>query len=130
MAVRRWAVRPQPNGEVSRDEVVQALMDGEALLWRAGGVLTVMPHRAETDLDGERATVAVIFEWKDRTDAKAQPEQVGGAAAATVAPPTPAPSPAVPPATVAAPVAAGGVDGLDEETLPDEDTAALDGAVV
>jgi hypothetical protein len=71
MAVRRWAVRPDPEtGMVNREELVQAILDGEALLWRAGGVLTVLPGRAQTDIEGEMVTTSALLEWKDRTDAR------------------------------------------------------------
>lgn len=79
--VRKWAVRPDPaTGVANRDEIVQALMDGEALLHRAGGVLEVVVVRAPTEIDGEMWTTGAIFSWKDRTDARPQPE----AAAAVV----------------------------------------------
>lgn len=73
--VRRWAVRPNPEtGIADRQEVIEALMDGEALLHRAGGVLEVVVMRQPTDVPGEMVTEAAIFAWKDRTDAKPQPE--------------------------------------------------------
>lgn len=130
---RRWAVYAQPNGEVDRKELIDALMDGEALLWRGGGVLTVLPARQPTDLPGEMITTAVVFEWKDRTDARPQPEQPGGAATTIPAPSVIAPQPAAPESTAptAEPVPAvvGSFDGLDETGLPDEDLAAVEGAV-
>jgi hypothetical protein len=42
-------------------------MDGEALLWRAGGVLTILVGREPTDLPGEMVTTEAVIEWKDRT---------------------------------------------------------------
>ena len=76
---RTWAVRPDPEtGVANRQDIIEALMDGEALLARAGGVLSVVVHRAPTDLPGEMVTTAAVFEWKDRTDGedRPQPERV------------------------------------------------------
>lgn len=133
---RRWAVHAQPHGEVDREELIAALMDGEALLWRAGGVLTVLPRREPTGLPGEMVTTGVVIEWKDRTDAKPQPEQPGTAAAPVPAAPPPAPAPPEQLVRDTAtgeehPVVAvpGSPDGLDESALPEEDVAAVEGAV-
>ncbi len=124
MAVRRWAVRADEGSTVDRNEVVAAFMDGEAMLWRGGGVLTVLPHRVPTDLPGEMVTVAVVFEWKDRTDARSQPEVASPQPAAV------APAPVVEePAAVEVPVlvGAGGIpDGLDPATLEDEDLSSIE----
>lgn len=83
MAVRRWQVHPDVGfptedgvlGVVSREALDQALLDGASLLDRAGGVFTVIVGRGPTDLPGEMLTTGVVCEWKDRTDAKPQPEQ-------------------------------------------------------
>lgn len=131
MAVRRWAVWPNGMGVVDRNEFVQALMDGEAMLHRAGGVLTVIVGRAPTELDGEMVTTGAIFEWKDRTDARAQPEPAADVLASTPTPPAPAADP-----EAAAPADAPGVaeaaaadDGLDEASLPEEDTSSIEPAL-
>jgi hypothetical protein len=72
---RTWAVRPDPEtGVADRQQIIEALMDGEALLHRAGGVLSVVVHRAITDLPGEMVTTAAVFEWKDRTDGHTKPQ--------------------------------------------------------
>lgn len=85
--VRKWAVRPDPEtGIANRQEIVEALMDGEAMLHRAGGVLEVVVSRIPTDLPGEMVTYAVVFAWKDRTDAKPQPEQASPTAVDVVDP--------------------------------------------
>lgn len=124
MAVRRWAVRAPEGQIVDRNELVAAIMDGEAMIWRAGGVLTIMPHREPTDLPGEMVTTAVVIEWKDRTDARTQPE--------VPSPPIAAPAPVAPePADVEVLepvlVGAGGVnDGLDPRTLEDEDLSSME----
>lgn len=83
MARRRWQVRPDyaietqdgPLGVVSRQALVEAIIDGATMLDRAGGVFTVIVGRQATDLAGEMVTTGAIFEWKDRTDAKPQAEQ-------------------------------------------------------
>lgn len=88
---RLWVVRPRPGeAEVSRDDMREALIDAEALMARAGGHLNVVTHRQRADevyegaLPGEVLTVAALFEWKDRTDARPQPEST-----VTAAPPPP-----------------------------------------
>lgn len=82
MAVRRWQVHPDVaiptlQGEVeavSRETLVEAVLDGIALLDRSGGVLTIVVGRQPTDLPGEMVTTGAVCEWKDRTDARPQPE--------------------------------------------------------
>lgn len=72
---RPWVVRPAPGEmEVSDEAMIESLMEAAALLKRAGGVLTVIVQRVPTDFPGERVTTAAVFEWKDRTDARPQPE--------------------------------------------------------
>lgn len=72
---RTWVVRPDTDeGTVSREAMTASLLDAEALLARAGGVLTVIVQRHPTDFPGEMVTTAAVFEWKDRTDARPQPE--------------------------------------------------------
>lgn len=79
--VRRWVVKADPaTGLVDRQAVVEALMDGEAMVHRAGGSLTMVVDRVPLVHDGRvipgaMGTSGAIFEWKDRTgDAKPQPE--------------------------------------------------------
>jgi hypothetical protein len=62
--------------EVSDDAMLASMMEAAALLKRAGGVLTVIVQREPTDFPGERVTTAAVFEWKDRTDARPQPEPI------------------------------------------------------
>lgn len=136
MAVRRWAVRAPDGEEVDRNAVVAAIMDGESILWRAGGVLTILPYRQPTDIPSEMVTTAVLIEWKDRTDAKPQPEVAQAPAAA------PAPGRQLPAdatlndvteaaiANIAEPIGSDGVpDGLDPATLEEEDLSSVTGAV-
>jgi hypothetical protein len=92
MAKRAWLVRPdhevQTFGEDERGELVlgdplaavspqalqQAVLEGVVMMERAGGVLCVTSNRAATGIPNERVTTAAMVEWKDRTDARAQPE--------------------------------------------------------
>lgn len=82
---RTWVVRPDyevtttgaPVPAVSQEALLKAVIDGAVMLHRAGGCLFVQQVRAETGVPGERVTTLAQVEWKDRTDARAQPEQVG-----------------------------------------------------
>lgn len=124
---RRWVVRPDiETGIVDRAELVDAIMDGEAMLWRGGGVLTVLPFRDEPigAVPGEMVTTGAIIEWKDRTDAKAQPERASGPM--PVAAPQPEPVAEPEPVTV---VRSASPDGLDEAALPDEDLTEVPAAL-
>jgi hypothetical protein len=72
---RPWVVRPAPGEiEVEDDAIVASLLEASAILKRCGGVLTVIVQREEGDFPGEMFTTAAVFQWKDRTDAKSQPE--------------------------------------------------------
>lgn len=145
MAVRRWRVSPDVqvpiNGEwvdmVSREALVQGVLDGVAMLDRSGGVLTVIVGRQPTELEGEMVTTGAIVEWKNRTDAAPQPEQsssvpVHGAGLFASTEPTPEQEIAeqlageteivVEPATAPAEESP---DGLDYSTLPDEDLSDI-----
>lgn len=91
--IRRWQVHPDREralvtGEiveyVSREAMVDALLDGAAMIDRAGGVLTLLVRRTPTELDGEMLTTHVVLEWKDRTNAKPNAEQAAPAPAAPV----------------------------------------------
>jgi hypothetical protein len=75
VAIRTWAVHPDESGEVPRQAMGEALMDGEALLARAGGMLTVVTQRMPTGFPNEMVTVGAVFEWRDRTDARPQAER-------------------------------------------------------
>jgi hypothetical protein len=91
MAIRRWAARPDQvltisgdDGEpihipvVSREAMREAFLDGEALMAQAGGVFTAVSERVRTDVPQEMVTTYAAFEWKDRTDARPQPEPEAG----------------------------------------------------
>jgi hypothetical protein len=86
---RSWAVRPDETGTVSREALIGALVDGATMLDLAGGVLEVVVGRAPTDVPGEMVMTGALLQWKDRTDAKPQPE----ATVAVTPQPKPAPEP-------------------------------------
>lgn len=83
MAERIWRVHPDVqvpiDGEwvdaVSRQSLVEGILDGVVMLDRSGGVLTVIVGRTPTELPGEMVTTGAIVQWKNRTDATPQPEQ-------------------------------------------------------
>lgn len=91
MAKRTWLVRADSevsafgvhDGElvqtgviaaVSQQELHKAVAEGVVLLERAGGTLAVTINRIETGIPQECVTGAALVEWKDRTDARPQPE--------------------------------------------------------
>lgn len=101
-------------GEVSRDDMVAAFMDAEAIVARCGGHVSVVTDRARSEIPGEAYTLAAVFEWKDRTDARAHPERVVNERPAPQPDPEPAPEPPDP--------------EPDDITLPDDPSP--DGLVV
>lgn len=141
--VRRWQVHPDMQIEtqryglipvVSRQLIDQAFLDGAAMVAAAGGGFTAFPHRHPTDLDHEMVTVSLMCEWRDRTDAKPQPEP----AVAPQPEPEEEPQAVFPPADaeeVAATVDDGAEivvegdsvnpDGFDYTTLEDEDLESV-----
>lgn len=152
MAVRRWRVTPDQALElsdgdvipmVSRDKLVEAVLDGVSFLDRSGGVLTIIVGREPTDLQGEAVTTNAVVEWKDGPRAKPQAE-----APVTTLPTMEPVAPAVPAVTAATaaeaitPAEADGLtearaahvddigDGLDTATLEEEDASSLEGAGV
>lgn len=148
--VRRWLVRPdqvmfvEGVGEVayvSRQAMQEATLDAEAVVARVGGHYSVSTDRHPTGFPGEMVTTAAAFEWRDRTDAKEQPEH-----ATPVATPEPEPEPQHPTeaALEAGYVAQGDKvvntrtgeafqvtardpvgDGLDESALEEEDMESI-----
>lgn len=150
--VRRWLVRPDQVmyvegvgevGFVSRDKMQEAFLDAEALVARAGGHVSVSTDRHPTGFPGEMVTTAAAFLWRDRTDAKEQPEQPapvaapaperitgtgeGGAVAVPVAA-EPPPLPDVetePGGETGGEVAEVEDDGLDPSTLEEEDLSSV-----
>jgi hypothetical protein len=59
---------------VSEEQYLGALVELGRVQMFAGGVITSVLFRHPTDLPGEMVTVGAVLEWKDRTDAKPQPE--------------------------------------------------------
>jgi hypothetical protein len=98
MAIRRRELHPDETFQtrsgrqipvVSEEQYLAQLVDLGRFQLFAGGVITAVNFRAPTDLDGEMVTVGGVLEWKDRTDAKPQPEPESirfAAEARTVAP--------------------------------------------
>jgi len=65
---------------VSMDAIIQAAADACVMCNRAGGGFSMQFGRYPTGLPGEMVTTGAIVEWRDRTDAKEAPErQTGGA---------------------------------------------------
>lgn len=59
---------------VSQNSLVKAVADGALMLDRAGGTLSVVLQRHATGFPNEMVTVGAVIEWRDRTDARPQPE--------------------------------------------------------
>lgn len=130
---RKWYVFAHPEtGMVEREDLIHALLDAAAILDRIGGVLSVVQERLPTGAPGEMRSVAVAIEWKDRTDAKAQPEQQ----VQVVAPPEPPAETEPPPGEESAALMEEPADaldrstdsigdGLDPSTLEDEDLSSV-----
>jgi hypothetical protein len=82
MAVRSRLLLPDitvrvASGEmdvVSRQSVIEAVADAVILQEMAGGFISVAVQRQPTGAPNEMVTVSAMVEWKDRTDAKTQPE--------------------------------------------------------
>lgn len=124
--IRRWVVEAEPDtGVVDRQRLVEAVLEGEAIQWRLGGVLTIMHNRQKTGFPGEALSTRAVIEWKDRVDARLSEERgpdVLDAVAAVEAvaeqpgvdiPPIPEPDPLV---------------VVDDDGAPLEDWSALETA--
>jgi hypothetical protein len=109
---------------VSREARVQAFVDAEAVQEQCGGFISVQSVREPTEVPGEMVTTMLVCEWRDRTDAKEQPE----ARQAPIVEPAPV---AVPAEADAHPMAADfnsgqvELDGLDPSTLQEEDLSSM-----
>jgi hypothetical protein len=81
---RRFAIEPDtvaqteegPQPAVSLQAVTNALCELAVLLHRSGGTGSVVTMRKRTLLPGEAVTTGAVVEWRDRTDAKPQPERI------------------------------------------------------
>lgn len=111
---------------VSRDARVAAFVDAEAVQEQCGGFVSFQSVREPTEIPGEMVTTLLICEWKDRTDAKEQPERPQQRV------PVEQPAPRVPePEADAHPMQAdfgsGAAfdDGLDPSTLEEEDLSSM-----
>src|SRR5690349_16169336 len=85
MAIRRREVHPDEvltlkDGTqlpvVSDEAFLGTLLEVGRFACFAGGVITTSMLRHPTLLDGEMVTVGAVIEWKDYTNARAQPEPV------------------------------------------------------
>ena len=144
--IRRWHV--EPDMEVSTADGVVYACSQESLIAAAanaavvtsclGGGFTMWSDRFPTGLPGEMVTVGAIVEWRDRTNARAQHEQPTGEPQRPMQAPDegdlpyeagafPEPPPEDDPTLYRGgePVDDIG-DGLDPNTLPDEDESELE----
>jgi hypothetical protein len=83
MAIRRRQVHPDEmlrlrDGRevavVSDEAFLGAVLEVGRMVCFAGGTMNATVLRHPTELDGEMVTVGAVVEWKDRTDAREQPE--------------------------------------------------------
>jgi hypothetical protein len=109
--------------EIRKAGIAQAILDGEAALHRLGGVLTIVVGRHPTDLPGEMVTTSALIEWKDRTDARPQPETPGDPVPEQAAPPAREPEP------VGADVLPPPADAAAFAELPEEDDSSIEPAL-
>lgn len=79
---RAWAARPREGYDtVEYEDALQAVVDLFTHVWRSGGVGTFMgarvraPEMLADGLPGEAFTTIFVCEYKDRTDARAAPEE-------------------------------------------------------
>lgn len=70
--IRRRQVYPDASGVVTREALLEAMIDAATFLDFAGGVLSVVTQRQPTGLPGEMVTVGAIVEW--RHDARVEPK--------------------------------------------------------
>ena len=138
MAVRRRVLRPDtvlntdsygPIPVVSDDAFLGAVLQAAQVQILAGGYLSSAVQRHPTDAEHEMVTVGAVIEWRDRTDARPQPERAAPLPAQTAAPePAPEPEPSMrdeDDAAVAAELDDRINDGLDPASLEDEDLESI-----
>jgi len=131
--IRRWTVHPDMEiptefgvlPVVSRGQLVEAMLDAVSLLDRAGGGVSVVVGRERTGVDHEMVTTGAVFEWRDRTETKAAPEQ--RTHVLPEPPEMPEPAPEDDPTTYRAGEPAEEIDdGLDPSSLEEEDETAME----
>jgi hypothetical protein len=94
---RRWQIEPDALAKVedgstapviSQAAITNAAAELALILHRSGGTGSIVTMRNRTLLPGEAVTTGAIVEWRDRTDAKPQPERIAAPepVAAVVAP--------------------------------------------
>jgi hypothetical protein len=114
---------------VSREALVEAFMDALAIIDRAGGVLSIVAGRVQTDVPGEMLTNGLMIEWKDRAHATTSPERP-----TQVVTPEPPPHAIYEAGTHADPTpqelearlkAEAAPDGLDPSTLDEVDESSI-----
>jgi hypothetical protein len=133
MAIRSWLVRPDREiltdlgvlAVVSREALVEGILDAVSLIDRAGGGFTVYASRAATGVPNEMVTTAVMVEWRDRTDAKAQPERPSEYAPATYPDGTTDETTEALDVIADAAAARRPPDGFDESALEEEDLSEV-----
>lgn len=85
MAIRNQQIHPDqmyptqsygPIPIISREALVEAMAEAGTWVDFAGGTVTLVVKRHPTDAPNESVTVAAMIQWKDRTDARPQPEPV------------------------------------------------------
>jgi hypothetical protein len=133
---RPWLVRPDTGMQlsdgsmiefVSREAMVEAFMDALSILDRAGGVLSIVAGRVQTDVPGEMLTNGLMIEWKDRAHATTSPERPSRVVSSVPEPPDgsaydPDPTPQELEARLEADAAP---DGRDPSTLDEVDESSI-----
>lgn len=84
MAIRRQQIHPDQMYPtvtygaipiISKEALQEAMAEAAAFVDFAGGTLTLVTERHPTDAPSEMVTIRAMIEWKDRTDARPQPEE-------------------------------------------------------
>jgi hypothetical protein len=82
VAIRSRAVRPDAVLEtavggiphVTDEAFIRAVVDAATTLCMVGGELRIVLQRVPTEFANESLTAAALIEWRNHTEAKAQPE--------------------------------------------------------
>jgi hypothetical protein len=73
--IRRRQVYPDESGVVTREALLEAMIDAATFLDFAGGVLSVVTQRQPTGLPGEMVTTGAVVEWRHDARVQPRPEQ-------------------------------------------------------